>query len=69
MCLNKIKDTPVYIPPVDTIVVMDNIYFEFNKATLLKESYEAIDNQIITMMNKYSTMVVEIGGHTDSQGS
>ena len=69
LCLNKIKDTPVYIPPVDTIVVMDNIYFEFNKATLLKESYEAIDNQIITMMNKYSTMVVEIGGHTDSQGS
>lgn len=69
LCLTKIKDTPVYIPPVDTVVVMDNIYFEFNKATLLKESYEAIDNQIIAMMNKYSTMVVEVGGHTDSQGA
>lgn len=69
LCLNKIIDTPPSIPPaVDTVVVMDNIYFAFNKADILPESYDAIDNQIVAMMNKYSTMVIEIGGHTDSQG-
>lgn len=68
LCLNKIIDTPPP-PKVDTVVVMDNIYFAFNKATILPESYDAIDNQIVAMMNKYSTMVIEIGGHTDSQGS
>lgn len=70
LCLNKIIDTPPPPPPaVDTVVVMDNIYFAFNKATILAESYEAIDNQILGMLNKYPTMVIEIGGHTDSQGT
>jgi len=48
---------------------MDNIYFAFNKAAILPESFDAIDNQIVVMMNRYPTMVIEIGGHTDSQGT
>lgn len=67
LCLQKIPPPPP--PKVDTVVVMDNIYFEFNKATILPESYAAIDEQIVTMMNKYPTMVIEIGGHTDSKGN
>ncbi|HNL83480.1 MAG TPA: OmpA family protein, partial [Chitinophagaceae bacterium] len=38
------------------------------KATILEESHAAIDNQIVTLMNKYPTMVIEISGHTDSKG-
>lgn len=69
LCLTKIPPPPPPIPlAVDTIVVMDNIYFEFNKAILLEESHAAINNQILTMLNKYPTMVIEVGGHTDSQG-
>lgn len=66
LCLTKpVVDIP---PPVDTVVVMDNIYFEFNKATILAESFAAIDNQIVALLNKYPTMVIEIGGHTDALG-
>jgi outer membrane protein OmpA-like peptidoglycan-associated protein/tetratricopeptide (TPR) repeat protein len=66
LCLTKpVVDIP---PPVDTIVIMDNIYFEFNKAIILPESFAAIDNQIVTLLNKYPTMVIEIGGHTDALG-
>lgn len=68
LCLTKIPVDTVPAPKVDTVVVMDNIYFEFNKATLLEESHAAIDHQILEMLNKYPTMVIEIGGHTDSQG-
>lgn len=68
LCLTKIPLDTVPAPKVDTVVVMDNIYFEFNKSILLEESHAAIDNQILSMLNKYPTMVIEIGGHTDSQG-
>ncbi len=68
LCLQKIPPPDTPPPPVDTVVVMDNIYFAFNKSTILPESFDAIDNQIVAMMNKYSTMVIEIGGHTDSKG-
>ncbi len=68
LCLQKIPPPPPEPPKVDTVVVMDNIYFAFNKAILLPESHAAIDEQIVAMMNKYPTMVIEIGGHTDSKG-
>lgn len=67
LCLQKIP--PPKPPKVDTVIVMDNIYFAFNKSDILPESYAAIDEQIVELMNKYPTMVIEIGGHTDSQGS
>lgn len=66
LCLTKI---PVEPPKVDTVIVMDNIYFEFNKASILPESYAGIDNQIVALMNQYPTMIIEIGGHTDSKGN
>jgi len=69
LCLNKIIPPPPPPPPVDTIVVMNNIYFDFNKATILAESYQYIDAQILEMLNKYPTMVIEIGGHTDDKGN
>ncbi|MBX7262443.1 MAG: OmpA family protein [Chitinophagaceae bacterium] len=68
LCLQKIPPPDTPPPPVDTVIVMDNIYFAFNKATILEESHAAIDNQIVTLMNKYPTMVIEISGHTDSKG-
>ena len=67
LCLQKIPPPPP--PKVDTVIVMDNIYFAFNKAEILPESFDAIDNQIVAFMNKYPTMVIEVGGHTDSKGS
>jgi outer membrane protein OmpA-like peptidoglycan-associated protein len=70
ICLNKIKpDTIPPPPPIDTVVVMNNIYFDFDKAIILPQSFEYIDAQIFTMLKRYPTMVLEISGHTDDMGS
>jgi outer membrane protein OmpA-like peptidoglycan-associated protein len=68
LCLQKIIDTIPPPPKVDTIVVMNNIYFNFNEATILPESFNYIDAEIVAMMNRYPTMVIEISGHTDNIG-
>lgn len=70
LCLTKIPvDTPKpVVYKVDTVVVMNNILFEFNKADLLPESYAAIDEQILKPMQQYNTMHIEISGHTDDVG-
>jgi len=65
ICLVKPEPPP---PPVDTVVVMNNIYYEFDKATLKPESYPGLD-EVVAMLNKYPTMVIELGGHTDDAGS
>ncbi len=49
-------------------VVLPNIYFDFNKATLRPESYPEL-NKVVKLMNDYATLKIEIGGHTDSVGT
>jgi OOP family OmpA-OmpF porin len=44
------------------------ILFEFNKADLLPESF-AILNEIGSVLVEWPELEIEIGGHTDSQGS
>lgn len=56
--------------PIDigTTVRLNNIQFEFAKATLLPESFEDLD-RLVELMNDASTLVIEIAGHTDDIGS
>lgn len=49
-------------------VVIDNIYFEFNKAYLKRESLPVLDS-LIEMMKKNPLMIVEVQGYTDNKGS
>ena len=53
---------------VGTKVVMENIYFETNKATLTAASYPQL-NQVITFLKNNETIRLEISGHTDNVGS
>lgn len=50
-----------------TVVTLYNIFFEFAKATLQKESFLELD-RMIGVMNKNSNMAIEIQGHTDNVG-
>jgi OmpA-OmpF porin, OOP family len=50
------------------VVVLDNIYYEFNKAILLEESFPSLD-KLYNMLVENPNMRIEIGGHTDSKGS
>ncbi len=47
-------------------IPLNNIFFESNKAILLKESYTELDKLAIKLMK--GEMVIEIRGHTDNQG-
>lgn len=49
-------------------IVLKNIYYDVAKATLRDESVAELD-RLITIMEQNPTLIVEIGGHTDSDGS
>jgi outer membrane protein OmpA-like peptidoglycan-associated protein/tetratricopeptide (TPR) repeat protein len=48
--------------------VLRNIYFDFNKATFKKESYDEL-NKLERMLNENPGITVEIAGHTDKIGT
>jgi outer membrane protein OmpA-like peptidoglycan-associated protein len=62
ICL--IKD----VPPVETAVVLENVYYDFNKATLKPESHAALD-KLADMMNAHPDIIVELSAHTDDIGT
>lgn len=49
-------------------IVLKNIFFEFNKTTLLPESYPELD-KVVDFMVSNDIDLIEISGHTDSDGS
>jgi outer membrane protein OmpA-like peptidoglycan-associated protein len=49
-------------------IVLKNIFFEFNKTTLLPESFPELD-KVVDFMIKNDIDLIEISGHTDSDGS
>lgn len=60
------KEQPAF--SVGSTFVLKDIYFEFDKSTLLQQSYFELMS-LITLMNTYPNMKIEIGGHTDGKGS
>jgi len=53
---------------VGSIVVLNNIFFDFAKATLRPESTNELD-RIVKLLIENPRIVVEISGHTDNVGS
>lgn len=51
----------------DATIVLNNIFFDFNKAILKSESFPEL-NRIVDLMNQKSTMLVELAGHADATG-
>jgi outer membrane protein OmpA-like peptidoglycan-associated protein len=60
----------LYLIPIKkgTLIALNNIFFDYNKAELNKESFAEL-NRLVDMMNKNLKMKIAIGGHTDSKGS
>lgn len=52
----------------NTIIQIPNIYFDFDKASIRKESYEVLDN-IVKYLNDNPDIRVELSAHTDARGS
>jgi len=63
-----IKDVELKNIAVGTKIVLRNIFFDFDKATLRPESTYELE-RLIQLLKDVPTMKIEIGGHTDSKGS
>ena len=49
-------------------VLIDNIFYDFDKATLRPESTEALD-KLIGLLNENPSVTIELSAHTDYRGS
>ena len=49
-------------------VLIDNIFYDFDKATLRPESAEALD-QLVKLLNENPHVTIELSAHTDYKGS
>lgn len=47
---------------------LNNLFFEQGRATILPESQPELE-RLLKIMQEHSTLVIELGGHTDNQGS
>lgn len=53
---------------VGSKIVLRNIFFDFDKASLREESFPELD-RLVDLLNEVDDIKIEIGGHTDSRGS
>jgi outer membrane protein OmpA-like peptidoglycan-associated protein/tetratricopeptide (TPR) repeat protein len=53
---------------VGSKIILRNIFFDFDKATLKKESTAELE-KLLEIMNEVPTLKIEISGHTDNKGS
>jgi len=60
----------LYLVPLEvgSTIRLNNIFFDFGKATLRPESYPELD-RLVGYMSKNSKMQIELSGHTDNVGS
>lgn len=60
----------IYLQPIEigATVRLKNIYFDFDKTTLKKESFTEL-NKVVDFLKQNSTVEIEISGHTDSKGA
>jgi len=49
------------------IIVLENIFYDFDKYYIRSDA-EADLNEVVMLMNKYPSMVIELGSHTDARG-
>jgi outer membrane protein OmpA-like peptidoglycan-associated protein len=55
-------------PVADKMVIIENIYFEFNKVELLVAAKQTLDKAILAMQSN-PAMKIDISAHSDSKGS
>ena len=59
---------PIEVPIVDPVIVLENIYFEFDKSNITKEAAFDLD-KIVESMKANPSIVVMVRSHTDNRGS
>lgn len=62
------KNIPLYKIEAGSKIVLANIFFDFGKSTLSPTSNSELD-RVVNFLNTYSSVTIEISGHTDNVGS
>jgi outer membrane protein OmpA-like peptidoglycan-associated protein len=62
------KDIALSNVAVGTKIILKNIFFDFDKATLRPESTNELE-RLTKLLNDVPTLKIEISGHTDSKGA
>jgi len=57
-----------YLASISKPVLIDNIFYDFDKATLRPESKKALD-ELIALLNDNPNVTIELSAHTDRKGS
>ncbi|NIT61304.1 MAG: OmpA family protein, partial [Aliifodinibius sp.] len=67
---NSIIEQDLYLVPIEVggTIRLNNIFFDFNKATLKEESFPEL-NRLIKLFDQIPGLEIELGGHTDAVGS
>ncbi|MCI7496242.1 MAG: OmpA family protein [Prevotella sp.] len=71
--VDSVKESKVYdlqfpLASISAPVLIDNIFYAFDKATLLLESKNALDS-LILMLNENPNITIELSAHTDYRGA
>ncbi len=66
----QISQRDLYLVPIEkeAMVVLNNVFFDFDKAILKNESFPELD-RVFELMNERDGMMIEISGHTDNTGT
>jgi len=56
------------LPPINVPVLIDNIFYEFDKADLTPESTDALD-KLVEMMDNNPNITIELAAHCDYRGN
>ncbi len=60
--------TTIYLAPIDKVIRIENIFFDFASADLRPESTVSLD-KLVETLNDNPNIVIELGSHTDSRGN
>jgi OmpA-OmpF porin, OOP family len=63
LCLTAIK-----LPEPDVPVVLENVYYDFDRWELKPASYPQLD-RLVQLLNANPTIKIEVSAHTDSKGT
>ena len=61
-------NTTIFLPPIDKVIRIDNIFFDFASADLRPESTVSLD-KLVETLNDNPNIVIELGSHTDARGN
>jgi peptidoglycan-associated lipoprotein len=58
----------IYLSPIDKVIRIENIFFDFASAELRPESTVSLD-KLVETLNDNPNIVIELGSHTDNRGN